>query len=108
VNLFLGNFNGFLRAGGIKVHGKNRLVGMALAASLLILVGSGCAPASGYKNPDVEATTQRTKGTADELSPVAPVGATNVKRVGSKWTCEQNGRTMIYDDAASCWKPASK
>ena len=86
----------------------NRLAGLAVTALLLLILGSGCAPASGYKNPDVEATTKATAGTADELSPLAPVGATNVKKVGNQWTCEQNGRTMIYDDAASCWQPKAK
>jgi len=90
------------------MHRKIRLVGMAAAALLLISLGSGCGSASGYKNPDVETTKQRTAGTADELSPQAPVGATNVKRVGNQWTCEQNGRLMIYDDAASCWQPRQK
>ena len=84
------------------------LAGMAVVASLLTILGSGCASSSGYKNPDVEATTKRTAGTVDELSPLAPVGATNVKRVGKQWTCEQNGRVMIYDDAASCWRPGQK
>ena len=87
---------------------KNRLAGLTAAALLLFAVGSGCVPSSGYKNPDVETTKQRTAGTADELSPQAPVGATNVKRVGNQWTCEQNGRLMIYDDAASCWQPRQK
>jgi uncharacterized lipoprotein len=90
------------------MHGKIRLVGMAVAASLLIILASGCASSQGYKNPDVETTKQRTAGTADELSPLAPVGATNVKRVGNQWTCEQNGRLMIYDEAASCWQPGRK
>jgi hypothetical protein len=84
---------------------KIRLMVMAAAAALLMLVASSCAPASGYKNPDVEATTQRTKGTPNELSPEAPVGATNVKKVGNHWTCEHFGRTMVYDSATSCWKP---
>lgn len=87
------------------MHLKNRLAGLAVVASLLTILGGGCASSSGYKNPDVEATKQRTVGTSDELSPLAPVGATNVKRVGNQWTCEQNGRVMIYDDAASSWKP---
>ena len=87
---------------------KNRLAGLAVAALLLLFLGSGCGTSSGYKNPDVEATKQRTAGTSDELSPMAPVGATNVKRVGNQWTCEQNGRMMIYDDAASCWQPRQK
>jgi hypothetical protein len=84
---------------------KGYLVGMAVVASLLTVLGSGCAPSAPYKNPDVEANTQRTKGTSDELSPLAPVGGQNVRKVGNHWTCEQNGRTMIYNDAASCWQP---
>ena len=87
------------------MHVKNRLAGLAVAALLLLILGSGCAPASGYKNPDVEATTQRTQGTPDELSPLAPVGGQKVRKVGNQWTCEQNGRVMIYNDAASCWQP---
>ena len=90
------------------MQGKIRLVGMAVAASLLTVLGSGCASSSGYTNPDVEATKQRTQGTADELSPLAPVGGQNVRKVGNQWTCEQNGRVMIYNDAASCWQPHSK
>ena len=90
------------------MHVKNRLAGLAVAALLLLFLGSGCATSSGYKNPDVETTKQRTTGTSDELSPLAPVGAINVKRVGKQWTCEQNGRVMIYDDAASCWQPRQK
>ena len=84
---------------------KNRLAGMAVAASLLLILGSGCASSSGYKNPDVETTKQRTAGTPDELSPLAPVGGQNVRKVGNQWTCEQNGRVMIYNNAASSWQP---
>jgi uncharacterized lipoprotein len=84
---------------------KVYLAGMAVAASLLTILVSGCGSSSTYKNPDVEATKQRTLGTADELSPVAPLGGKNVRKVGNQWTCEQNGRVMIYNDAASCWQP---
>jgi hypothetical protein len=87
------------------MHVKNRLAGLAAAASLLTILGSGCGSPSVYKNPDVETTKQRTMGTSDELSPQAPVGATNVKRVGNQWTCEHNGRLMIYNDTASRWEP---
>jgi hypothetical protein len=87
---------------------NHRFAGLAVVVSLSFLLGFGCASSSGYKNPDVETTKQRTAGTADELSPLAPVGATNVKRVGNQWTCEQNGRVMIYNDAASCWQPRQK
>jgi uncharacterized lipoprotein len=102
------NFKDFSRVGGLTMRVNNRLAGMAVAASLLLVLGSGCGSSSSYKNPDVETTKQRTMGTADELSPLAPVGATNVKRVGNHWTCEQNGRVMIYNDAASCWQPQQK
>jgi len=84
---------------------KGYLAGMAAVALLLTGLGNGCASSSSYKNPDVEANTQRTKGTPDELSPLAPVGGKNVRKVGNQWTCEQNGRMMIYNDAASCWQP---
>ena len=87
------------------MQGKAYLAGMTVAALLVVCLGSGCASSSGYKNPDVEATKQRTLGTPDELSPLAPVGGQNVRKVGNQWTCEQNGRTMIYNDAASCWQP---
>lgn len=87
---------------------KHRIAGLAVVVSLSLTLGIGCASSSGYKNPEVEATKQRTAGTADELSPVAPVGATKVKRVGNQWTCEQNGRVMIYHDAASGWQPQQK
>jgi hypothetical protein len=87
---------------------KSYLAGIAVAASLLTILGSGCGSSSAYKNPDVEATKQRTQGTPDELSPVAPLGGQNVRKVGNQWACEQNGRTMIYNDAASCWQPQAK
>ena len=90
------------------MHVKNRLAGLAVAASLLAILGSGCGSSSGYKNPDVEATKQRTLGTPDELSPLAPVGGEKVRKVGNQWTCEVNGRTMIYNDAASCWQAQQK
>jgi hypothetical protein len=82
--------------------------GMAVLLSLVIMGGIGCASSSGYKNPDVEMTKQRTKGTPDELSPPAPPGACQVKRVGNRWTCELNGRVMVYNDAASKWEPQQK
>jgi hypothetical protein len=39
------------------------------------------------------------------LSPEAPVGGQNVRKVGNQWTCELNGRVMIYNAAASSWQP---
>jgi hypothetical protein len=90
------------------MQGKIFLAGMAVVASLLIMWGIGCASSSGYKNPDVEITKQRTMGTPDELSPLAPPGASKVQKVGNRWTCEVNGRAMVYNDAASKWEPRQK
>ena len=81
---------------------------MAVVASLLIMLAGGCASSSEYKNPDVEATKQRTLGTADELSPQAPPGACNVRKVGNQWICDLNGRTMVYNGAANRWDAQQK
>jgi hypothetical protein len=102
------NFNDFSGPEVGPMKGKSYLAGMAVAAALLTALASGCGTSAPYKNPEVEATKQRTQGTADELSPVAPVGGQKVRKVGNQWMCEQNGRTMIYNDAASCWEPQSK
>ena len=90
------------------MQGKAYLAGMAAAASLLIILGSGCGSSSAYKNPDVEATKQRTQGTADELSPLAPAEARKVRKVGNQWTCEINGQPMVFNEAASRWEPKQR
>ena len=87
---------------------KVYLAGMAVVASLLTILGSGCTSSSGYKNPDVEATKQRTQGTPDELSPLAPAEARKVCKVGNQWTCEINGQPMDYNEATSRWEPKQK
>jgi hypothetical protein len=89
------------------MHSKIYLAGMAMVASLLIMWAIGCASPP-VKQPEPTSHMRSTVGTPDELSPLAPVGATNVKRVGNQWTCEQNGRVMIYNEPASCWQPQQK
>ena len=64
---------------------KVYLAGMAVAASLLTILGSGCGSSSAYKNPDVEATKQRTQGTAGR---VVPVGARGRAK------CAQSGQSV--------------
>ena len=46
------------------MKGKAYLAGMMVTALLLVFLGSGCASSSGYKNPDVEATTAAHRGNA--------------------------------------------
>jgi hypothetical protein len=93
---------------------------MAVVA-LLIIVLSGCAspapgpPAAAVPSAgiaiDQPPTTDYMRsriGTPDELSPLAPPEAKNVRKVGEHWTCEVNGRTMIYNNATACWEPWSQ
>jgi len=78
-----------------------------VAASLLILWGIGCASPPA-KQPEPTSHMRSTVGTAEELSPLAPVGAEKVRKVGNRWTCEVNGRVMVYNDAAAKWEPQQK
>jgi hypothetical protein len=83
---------------------KIRLAGMAVVASLLIMWGQGWASPP-IEQPPMTSYMQSAVGTPDELSPLAPAEATNVKKVGNHWTCEINGQPMVYNDAASRWEP---
>jgi hypothetical protein len=100
---------------------KISLAGTVLAAALGIILGmgSGCAsapaapavsqvqPAGGIdiKQDPMTSYMQSQVGTPNELSPLAPAEATNIKKVGGRWTCDLNGRAMIFNDAAACWEP---
>jgi len=86
------------------MHGKIHLAWSAVLVALLIGLGSGFAAPQIEQSP-MTPYMRSAVGTPDELSPLAPVGGQNVRKVGNQWACEQNGRTMIYNDAASCWQP---
>lgn len=87
----------------------NHLTETAVAAALLLVLGSGCASLpTQIQQPPPTAYTRSTVGTPDELSPQAPGEAQNVRRVGKYWQCEVNGKTMIYNDATSCWEAKQK
>jgi hypothetical protein len=103
------------------MHRKIRLAGMAVAASLLIILGSGCASSPATLPPSqaqqsgvfieqvpVTSYMRSQVGTPNELSPLAPAEARNVHKEGGQWTCELNGQVMIYNDAAACWQPQQK
>ncbi len=94
------------------------LAGMGLAVLLWILSGSGCAsspaapaasgsPSSGLYVPQVPMTSymQSQVGTSNELSPLAPAAARNVRKAGNQWTCEIDGQTMIFNPGSSRWEP---
>jgi len=97
------------------MHVKIPLARMAAAASLLIVLGSGCASSlSGKPSSPVEKPSEMTDhmkrmvGTPDELSPLAPAEARNMRKVGNQWTCEINGQPMVYHEAATRWEPKQK
>jgi hypothetical protein len=93
--------------GGLKVKVKIRLAGMAVVASLVIILGSGCAPAP-VEQPKPTRYMQSAVGTPDEMCPLVPGEARNVRKVGNHWTCEINGQPMVYNDAASRWEPQAQ
>ncbi|MGA8571549.1 MAG: hypothetical protein ACLP7A_12855 [Desulfobaccales bacterium] len=77
---------------------------MALAASMLLLLAGGCASSSSGE-PPMTSQMRGAVGTANEMSPVAPAEARNVRKVGNQWLCEVNGQTMVYNDASGNWEP---
>lgn len=90
------------------MHFVINLSRMAVAASLLLALTSGCASEAPLTQPQKTSYMQSAVGTPDELSPLAPPEARNVRKVGNHWVCDVNGRTMIYNDAAACWQPQQK
>ncbi len=101
----------------IKIH----LSGMAVTASMLIILASGCAspavePAS-FKTPSAVIAIEQPPmtnymrsqiGTPNELSPIAPAEARNVRKAGNRWRCDLNDQPMVFNDASSCWEPQAK
>ncbi len=91
------------------MHCKINLYGMAVAAALLLVLTGGCASSDAHlTQPAKTSFMQCAVGTSNEMSPLAPAAARNVRKVGNNWLCDVNGRTMFYDDAAACWQPQQK
>ena len=86
---------------------KIQLAWMAVVVALLIMVGSGFAK-SQIEQPPKTSYMRSTVGTPDELSPLAPAEARNVRKVGNQWICEINGQPLVYHEAASRWEPRGK
>lgn len=88
---------------------KFYLSGTALAAFMLIILVGGCASSSSPLVQPAETSHMKSVvGTPEELSPLAPPEAKNIRKVGNQWVCDVNGKTMVYDNAKSCWEPQKK
>ena len=100
---------------------KTHLSGMAVAASMLIILASGCASSSvepssskaqssvlSIEQPPMTDYMRSQIGTPNELSPIAPAEARNVRKVGNQWMCDLNGQAMVFNDASACWEPQMK
>ena len=101
----------------LKIH----LFGMAVVASLLFILASGCASSSlepssskaqssviSIEQPPMTTYMRSQIGTPNELSPIAPAEARNVRKVGNRWMCDLNGQAMVYNDATARWEPHQK
>lgn len=91
------------------MHFMINLSRMAVAAALLLVFTGGCASSEAPLTQPAPASYMKSVvGTKDELSPLAPPEARNVRKINNQWLCEVNGRTMIYNDAAASWQPQKK
>ncbi len=97
---------------------KSHYGATAVVMSLLIALAGGCAAApaapaspqvtgSGvYVKQDPITDYMRSQvGTPNELSPIAPAEATNMRKEGNRWCCDLNGQAMVFNGASSCWEP---
>ena len=93
-----------------------RLAGTIAVVALLIVGGSGLAApgaettsAGGIEVQQVPMTPymQSQVGTPNELSPLAPARAKNVRKEKGQWLCDINGQTYVFD-GASTWVPKPK
>jgi hypothetical protein len=99
------------------MQAKSYLSVMAAATSMLLLLAGGCAsssssfPSAAGSSVDQPAQLPMTDymrskvGTPDELSPIAPAEARNVRKVGNQWLYDLNGQVWVYNAAAGRWQP---
>jgi hypothetical protein len=87
---------------------------MAVVASMLLILASGCASSSSSSSspslaqPPMTDYMRSRVGTPDELSPIAPAEARNVRKVGNQWLYDLNGQVWVYNDATARWEPQQK
>ena len=85
------------------------LSGLVLVASLFMVLATGCASSSeNLEQPPTTSYMKSAMGTPNELSPVAPPEAKNIRKVGNQWQCEVNGQEMRYNPATAHWENMQK
>ena len=88
----------------------NRILsGLALVTSMFMILAAGCASSSqNLEQPPKTSYMKSAVGTSNELSPMAPPEAKNIRKVGNQWQCEINGQEMKYNPAAGLWENIRK
>ncbi len=89
------------------------LLALVLAGGLATAWAAPASPppqASGiYVEQDpMTAYMQSQVGTPNELSPIAPAEARNIRKVGGRWCCDLNGQARVFNGATSCWELQKK
>jgi hypothetical protein len=85
------------------------LSGLAMVASMFMILATGCASSSQQlEQPPNTSYMKSAVGTPNELSPMAPPEAKNIRKVGNQWQCEINGQEMRYNPATAHWENMAK
>ena len=100
---------------------NHRLARIAMVAVLLTF-WIGCATSGVEQSaPQVQATSAGIQveqvpmtnymrsqiGTPNELSPLAPANAKNIRKVKGQWLCDLNGQVYVFN-GVSTWVPQSQ
>ncbi len=81
---------------------------LAAFLSMSIIPGMGCSTPPQASPPPATDYMKGAVGTPDELSPIAPAEARNIRKIGNRWTCEVHGQVMIYNAGTDRWEPGKK
>ena len=97
-----------MRQNEIHLSGKSVLV------FIILILATGCAsspdkPSSSpaqssvfpIEQPPMTSYMRSQVGTPNELSPIAPAEARNVRIIGNQWLCDFNGQLLVYNDASA-------
>ena len=88
---------------------KGTIFGLVPVTAMIMILAGGCGSSSqSLQQPPTTSHMKGAVGTSDELSPMTPPEAKNVRKVGNQWQCEINGKEMRYNPATAQWENLSK